>query len=101
MEIYYIWKDLTKRQIQANFMKTNKLSDLTLEELNKQKNSLKGVLIGLGIVTLIAYSILLYLAIKNRNFVLIAIIPCGAITLLPGLIRWSQLNTEIKSRQTK
>ncbi|MCY1229074.1 hypothetical protein D3C87_204750 [compost metagenome] len=81
-------------------MKTNKLSELTLEELHKEKNKLKGVVIGFGIVMLLACGGLLFLIIKNQNFALFAVIPGCMLTLLPSFIRLGQLNTEIKSRNS-
>lgn len=79
-------------------MKPQKVTELTTEELNKQKKTLSGVLIGLGSVTLFAYGILLYFVIRDKNFVFLAIIPSGFLTLLPSLIRIGQINTELKSR---
>lgn len=81
-------------------MKNNKLSGLTLEELYKRKKTLQGATIGLGIVMVAAFSILLYLVFKSQKFGLIAIIPAGFITLLPGIIGLNQVNTEIKSRNS-
>jgi len=81
-------------------MKTNKLCELTLEELHKEKNKLKGVVIGFGIVMLLACGGLLFLIIKNQNFALFAVIPGCMLTLLPSFIRLGQLNTEIKSRNS-
>lgn len=85
----------------SNLMKTNKLSELPLEELHKQKNTLKSVLIAFSIVMLIACAGLLFVAIKSKNFALIAIIPGCMLTMLPNYIRFGQLNTEIKSRNSK
>jgi len=79
-------------------MKTQKVTELTTEELSKQKKSLSGVLIGLGSVMLFAYGILLYFIIRDKNFVFLAIIPSGFLTLLPSIIRLGQINTELKSR---
>ena len=81
-------------------MKTNKLSELTLEELHKQKNTLKSVLIAFSIVMFLAGAGLLFMAIKSKNFALIAVIPGCMLTLLPSFIRYGQLNTEIKSRNS-
>ena len=80
-------------------MKKNQLSELTLDELYKKKKTLQGATIGLGIVMLIAFSILLYLVFKNRNFALITIIPAGLISLIPGIIGLAQVNSEIKLRK--
>lgn len=79
-------------------MKKNKLAELTADELGKQKSSLKRILFATGIVMLVLCIVLLYLINKSRNFALIAVIPCCLLMLLPGIIRWSQINTEIKSR---
>ncbi|WP_116790401.1 hypothetical protein [Flavobacterium psychrotrophum] len=81
-------------------MKTNKLSDLTLEELNKQKSTLKGVIIGFSILFLFAFIVLFYLIYKNGNYVLLACLPPGIFAMLPAVMRLSQLNTEIKSRKS-
>lgn len=77
----------------------NNLSGQSLEFLIKQRNLLKGVAIGFGIVLLLAFSIILYVAIEKKNFALIAVLPASMITLLPILLRFNQINTEIKSRQ--
>ncbi len=82
-------------------MEKNKLSDLTLAELYEKKKKITGVTIGLGIVMVVSCSILLYLIFKNKNFTLLAVVPGCLMTLLPGVIYLSQLNTEIKSRQPK
>lgn len=75
-----------------------KLSELTISELNKRKSSLNGMLIGTSIVILILCSILLYLINKSQNFALIAVVPCCLLIMLPGIIKLSQINAEIKSR---
>jgi hypothetical protein len=79
-------------------MKNNKLSELSLAELNKQKKQLSGLLIGGAIVMLFLFGALLYLIIKKQNFVLLAVIPGCMLTWLPVAIKLSQLNTEIKLR---
>jgi len=79
-------------------MKDNKLSELSIQEITKQKKLLTGVLIGFSIVLVIAYSILIYLMIRHKNYIILTIIPLGFVTLLPAIIRLSQINAEIKSR---
>ena len=79
-------------------MKNNKLSELSLTELNKQKKQLSGLLIGSAIVMLFLFGALLYLIVKKQNYVLLAVIPCCMLTWLPVAIKLSQLNTEIKLR---
>ena len=79
----------------------NKLSELTLEELYIKKKKLTGAAIGIGIVMLIACITLIYLAIKNKNYALIGVaLGCG-MTFFPMFISLTQLNTEIKSRNSK
>lgn len=75
-----------------------KLSELTLSELSTRKSSLSRILIGTGIVLLILSIALLYLINRSQNFALIAVIPCCLLIMLPGIIKLSQINTEIKSR---
>lgn len=79
-------------------MKSNKLTDLTIEELNKQKKLLTGVLAGFSIVMVVAYSILIYLMFASKDFKLFTIVPLGFVGLLPAIIRLDQINTELKSR---
>ncbi|NMH27947.1 hypothetical protein [Flavobacterium silvaticum] len=77
----------------------NKLSGLSVEELEKEKSKIKGVAIGLGIVMVSAAVILLFLMAKSGKFGLAAIIPAMFLTLMPILIRMSQVETELKSRK--
>lgn len=79
-------------------MKKNQLSELTLEELNKQKKSTSGVLIGTLIVMLILSGIIFYLSITKHNTSLLTFIPIFLLSMLPGIIKLSQVNSEIKSR---
>lgn len=86
-------------KINTTSMKSKKVNELTTEELNKQKKTLKGAIIGLGIVMIIAYSILAFVMFKTKNYVFLAIIPSGGLALLPSAIRLKQINTELKTRQ--
>lgn len=79
-------------------MKKNPLADLSLEELLRQKKMCNGVVFGIGIVMLLASAVLAYTAIKSKNYLLIAVVPCSMLSLLPSIIRLGQLNAEIKSR---
>jgi CDP-diglyceride synthetase len=82
-------------------IQNNKLSELTIEELNAKKKTLKAAAIGLGIVMLVACLALVYLALKSNNYALIVIAICCSITLLPSFIALSLINKEIKSRNSK
>ena len=81
-------------------MKKNKLSVLTISELNKQKKSIIGILCATGIVMLILCCVLMYLIIKNHKITLISVVPICLLIMLPGAIRLSQINSEIKSRNS-
>lgn len=82
-------------------MIANKLSDLSLEEIQLKKKKLQGIVIGLGSVMLIACATLIYLAISNKNYGLIMVSFACLISMMPSLIVISQYNKEIKSRSLK
>lgn len=78
----------------------NKLAGLTVAELQKREKTMKGVVIGSGIVALLSFSVLLFLSIKNKKPAFSAAGISCMITLLPGIIGLSQVNAELKSRQS-
>lgn len=82
-------------------MKTNKLSDLSIEQLESKKKTVQSLAIGLGIVMLIACFVLFYVAIISKNFALIAVAIGSLMSLMPVLISIGQINAEIKSRKSK
>ncbi|MFY1045864.1 hypothetical protein [Chryseobacterium sp. GP-SGM7] len=82
-------------------MKLNKLSDLSLEQLESKKKTVKSLAIGLGIVIIIACSVLFYVAMTSENFALIAVAVGSLMSLMPIFISISQINAEIKSRKSK
>jgi hypothetical protein len=78
----------------------NKLSEMTLEQLHEHKNKMKGVLVGLGIVMLVAESVLLYVLFTTKGSGHLAIIALSTfICFIPAIINYSQIDKEIKSRQ--
>lgn len=83
-------------------MKENdKLKELTLEELQTKYKKSKDAVIGLGIVILIAVMTLIYLAVRNKNYALIAVAIGSSITFLPSIVVLKQIETEIKSRNSQ
>lgn len=82
-------------------MKANKLSELTIEELESKKKTILSATIGLGIVIILACCALFYFAISSKNFALIAVAIGGSLTFVLSLIGISQINSEIKSRKSK
>lgn len=78
----------------------NKLSEMTTEQLYAHKNKMKGVLIGLGIVMLVAEAILLYVLFTTEDSGYLAILAFStAICFMPAAISYSQIDKEIKSRE--
>jgi len=82
-------------------MKPNKLSDLTLEELTKQKKQMSAIVGATIAVLLIFLGAMIFLIYRKQNLTLLAILPSAGLALLPGVIRLNQLNAEIKSRGGK
>lgn len=81
-------------------MKRNKLKELTLEELHKEKSAVSKILAATGIVMLILCCVIIYLIFSRKSSSLMAIVPLCFVTMLLGIIKLSQINTEIKSRNT-
>ncbi|UEG51707.1 hypothetical protein LLH06_12100 [Mucilaginibacter daejeonensis] len=81
--------------------KRKALTELTLQELQDRKQRSKGVLIGLGLVMLLACGTLIYLAIRvEKGAPFIAIASGCAMMFLPMIAYKNQLDTEIKKRNT-
>ena len=74
------------------------LKNLSVEELHEKKKKLKGMIIGIAIPMALAFIALIYLAVKNKNYALIAVAIGCSITLLPGFIVLNGINNEIKNR---
>ncbi len=81
--------------------KNKKISELSLNELYVEKKKSKGILIGFGIVIIIACGILFFLAVKNENYALMAVATGSFITFIPSISRLGQIEKEIKNREQK
>jgi hypothetical protein len=83
-------------------MKKNTFEELTNEKLIKRRDLLKGASIGLGIVFILAITIIIYLMSAEgfKNVSIATLIPIFTlpIAFVPLLINLSLLNNEIKSR---
>ena len=82
-------------------MKKNTLAELDSDELAAKKKTIKGVIISLGAVLLISFMLLLYLDIKDQNYVVIPVIFACSVTLTLCLLRRNQIDKEIKSRESE
>ncbi|MEO0059050.1 MAG: hypothetical protein RLZZ312_697 [Bacteroidota bacterium] len=84
-------------------MKTSnkKWSEMTLEELLKKRNVIKSAAIGLGTVMVFATTVLIYIAITEKKPALAFISIGFFVSLLPIIISISQINKEIKSRDSQ
>jgi hypothetical protein len=78
--------------------KADDLSNLSIEQLLEKKKKLKSMCIGIAIPMVIACLTLLYLAIKTKNYALIAVAMASSITMLPGFISIGAIDNEIKKR---
>lgn len=74
---------------------------MTIDQLVAYKNKMKGVLIGLGIVMLIAEAALLYVIFTTDGMGSLAIVALSTfICFMPAVISYSQIDKEIKSRES-
>lgn len=78
---------------------SEKLSDLTLEQLTEKKKKLTSLSIGIAVAMFIVCATLFYLAIKSKNYALIAVGMGSMITLLPVFTSVGVINSEIKKRE--
>ncbi|RBQ03075.1 hypothetical protein DRW42_23615 [Pedobacter miscanthi] len=85
-----------------NMKKVIPLTELSIEELYKKKQMIKGALIGLGLVMLAAFIVLIYLVITAKTPKVLAAVPISCmLALLPAFISLGQINNEIKNRNSK
>ncbi|WBO84929.1 hypothetical protein [Hymenobacter yonginensis] len=82
----------------ANKSLSGDLAQLALAELHSRKNKLKGAIIGLGIVMVVALVMVLYAAINSKKYALLATLPAMFLSLLPSVIVLSKINKEIAAR---
>lgn len=82
-------------------MKKNKFADLSLEELQAKQANAKKVVMVLGMVMLAINLLLVFLIFKTELYSLLAVVIGSMTTLLPSFINLTQLNHEIKSRQSQ
>ena len=74
------------------------LNELTLDELQAKKNMLKGAVIGLGCILLMACIACIYLAITAKKISLVTVVIGCALSFLPALANLRQINSEINRR---
>ena len=77
----------------------SKLSELSFKELQIRHKKLKGKMIGLSIVMIIAFITLTYFAINSKNYSLLGVASCCVVAFLPLFTSYNQLETEIASRK--
>jgi len=85
-----------------NMKKEVPVTELSIQELYKKKQTLQGILIGLSLVMLAASVIILYLVFTSKTPKVLVIIPITcSLSFLPAFISLGQINTEIKNRDSK
>lgn len=73
---------------------------MSMDQLILYKKKMKGVLVGLGIVMLIAEAALLYVIFTTDGMGSLAIVALSTfICFMPAVISYSQIDKEIKSRE--
>ncbi len=77
---------------------SEKFSELSLEQLIKRKEKLTSLSVGIAIVMLLFCGVLFYLAIKTKNYALIAVGTGSLMMQLPLFVSVNQISTEIKKR---
>lgn len=82
-------------------MEKKKLTDLTFEELQIRQKNAKNVFIGLASAVILVNAVLVFLIFKSELYSLFAVVIGSMTTLLPSFINLTQLNQEIKSRQSQ
>lgn len=82
-------------------MEKNKFADLSLEALQVKQTNAKKVVMGLGIVMVVINLLLVFMIFKTKLYSLFAVVIGSMTTLLPSFINLTQLNQEIKSRQSQ
>lgn len=82
-------------------MKNQKFKELTLEQLYAQRKKLQSITIAIALLLLIAFCVLFYLALSTKKFVLIAPAIGSFMAVLPTLIILTQINQEIKYRNSQ
>ncbi|RZK41290.1 MAG: hypothetical protein EOO90_11985 [Pedobacter sp.] len=81
--------------------KNKKLSELTLEELYEAKKKQKKILTAIGITMLFLCGTLTFLAVRSKNYALLAVASGSFITLIPSFSYSGQIEKEIQSRNIK
>ncbi|MFD2286563.1 hypothetical protein GJU39_16685 [Pedobacter petrophilus] len=76
----------------------NKPDEITIDELIIKRKKIIGAGIGLGIVAIIAFAIIFYIAITKKNYALMGLTGGITIPFLPILIYLKQLDKEISLR---
>ncbi|WP_457289621.1 hypothetical protein [Pedobacter sp. UYP24] len=74
------------------------ITEITIQELNRQKNILIGIMLGAGIVLFFIAGGTLYMVFEEgRYYMVLTIISCIA-CLIPGFIGLSEINKEFSRR---
>ncbi|WP_311951326.1 hypothetical protein [Mucilaginibacter terrae] len=90
---------------QTHYMKNNSLLELSIQDLIKRRDLLKGVLIGFSILWLLILGMMVYFLINKsstKTLIPFAILPTALpVTILPVYIYMNTLNNKIKLREKK
>lgn len=82
-------------------MANKTLQELSIEELQEKKRTIKKLVLGLGVLMIMACTSLVILSVSMKKYVFIPVAFGCIITLLPTGIALRQINKEIRSRHSK
>ncbi|SDD69343.1 hypothetical protein SAMN04487894_11228 [Niabella drilacis] len=76
------------------------LSESTIEELNKQRSTIKGLMIAFGLLWVLLLALNVYLLVSGKtNFGLLAVLSALFPIMIPMLISLNKINEELKLRR--
>ncbi|WP_143019845.1 hypothetical protein [Niabella drilacis] len=88
------------RDLKSMFMAQKPLSESTIEELNKQRSTIKGLMIAFGLLWVLLLALNVYLLVSGKtNFGLLAVLSALFPIMIPMLISLNKINEELKLRR--
>nr|WP_068890424.1 hypothetical protein [Pedobacter panaciterrae] len=82
-------------------MKRKPVSELTMDELGKQKNLLNGIIIGAGLLLLFLTGVILYQIILEQQYYMSLLLISCVLSIIPGFIGLQEIDKEMKNRITE
>ena len=74
------------------------VTELTIKELNRQKDVVTGIMLGAGVVLLFIAGYALYMIFQEGEYYMFLTILGCILSILPGFIALNEINKEMKRR---